>query len=257
MGRSGAASSRSRARSASQSGPAGPVRGGHRPALLVGPQQFQHREPVADSRVLAVAEDRADLVSRTAPPPLARRVHPPGAVHPQMAVEGQPALDPGQQVFPARDDVQDGTAGEVGGGEAGDAQVRPGQLPPASAVWSRAAVCRTVSPSGMTPSWARRARPCADPPRDMSGGSGSEAAPGGHGPGRDPPDVPGGLPRDVVPVRRAAADPSGWRGIRRPPGCGPAARSGRRRRSSARRSPCPGPRRARRRPAPRPPRAGR
>ena len=49
----------------------------------------------------------ADLVVGAAAPALAVGVHLPGAVHPQMGVEGQAALDAGEEVLAARGDVQD------------------------------------------------------------------------------------------------------------------------------------------------------
>ncbi len=51
----------------------------------------------------------------------------PGAVHPEVAVQGEAALEAGEEVLAAGGDVEGDAAGEVGGGEAGDAQVAAGE----------------------------------------------------------------------------------------------------------------------------------
>lgn len=81
-----------------------------------GADQLQYGEAIADGRAVGVAQDRADLVCRAAAPALAVGVHLPGAVHPQVRVEGQAALDAGEEVLAAGRHLQDGTAGEVGRG---------------------------------------------------------------------------------------------------------------------------------------------
>lgn len=97
--------------------------------LVPGAEQFEDGEPVADGGVLRVGEDGADLVGGATAPALARGVDAPGSVHPEMAVQGEAALDAGEEMLAARDDVQDRPAGEVGGGESGDAQVGAGEDP--------------------------------------------------------------------------------------------------------------------------------
>ena len=99
------------------------------PVLVGGAQQFQDGEAVADGGVGGGAEDRPDLVGGAAAPALAGGVHLPGAVHPQVGVEGEAALDAGEEVLAARGDVQDGAAGEIGRGELGHAEVGAGQQP--------------------------------------------------------------------------------------------------------------------------------
>ncbi len=58
----------------------------------------------------------------------------PGAVHPQVRVQGEPALDPGEQVLAAGGDLVHGAPGEVGGGELRDPEVAAGQRPPGQRV---------------------------------------------------------------------------------------------------------------------------
>ena len=99
-----------------------------------GAQEFDDREAVADGGVLLVAEDRPDLVARAARPALAGAVDLPAAVHPQVGVERQAALQPGEQVFAARRHVQDLVSGQIGRGVRRDAQVGHGQRPAGAAL---------------------------------------------------------------------------------------------------------------------------
>lgn len=99
----------------------------HRVRLVRGADEFQDREAVAVRGVVGVAEDRADLVVRAAVRAGPGGVHAPGAVHPQVGVEGEAALDAGEEVLAARGDVEKHAAGQVGGRETGDPEVRAGQ----------------------------------------------------------------------------------------------------------------------------------
>ena len=70
-----------------------------------------------------------------------------------MRVDRQAAFDAGEEVFAARGDVQDGTAGQIDGGVFGTRKSLRVSTLPARAVCSRFAVCQTVSPSGMGQEW--------------------------------------------------------------------------------------------------------
>ena len=57
--------------------------------LVRGRHQLDHRQPVADAPVLRGGQHRPDLELRAAGPPPAGRVDPPGAVHPEVGVQGE------------------------------------------------------------------------------------------------------------------------------------------------------------------------
>ena len=59
------------------------------PAFVRGGDEVQHPQLVPDRRPVVVREDSPDVALATAPPALAGAVHVPGAVHAQVAVQGQ------------------------------------------------------------------------------------------------------------------------------------------------------------------------
>src|SRR3954452_12510071 len=79
-------------------------------------------------------------------PPLTRPVQMPAAVHPEMAVHGQAARQPHQQVLAASNDLEHRPAAEVGGRECGHPEVGPGQLLPGE----RLIEALTGPPDGVT-----------------------------------------------------------------------------------------------------------
>ncbi|GAA3042103.1 hypothetical protein GCM10020000_21260 [Streptomyces olivoverticillatus] len=91
--------------------------------LVGGAQEVQRGQAVADGGVGGGGQEGPDLMLRAAALPLTGGVDPPGAVHPEVRVERQPALDAGQQVLAARHDLGDGAAAEIDGGELGHPQV--------------------------------------------------------------------------------------------------------------------------------------
>ncbi|KQV15942.1 hypothetical protein ASC99_28770 [Kitasatospora sp. Root107] len=64
--------------------------------LVRTPEQLDHRQPVPDGRPPLDPEHHPDLVPRPSGPPLPRAVQLPAAVHPQVGVQSQPAVEPGQ-----------------------------------------------------------------------------------------------------------------------------------------------------------------
>lgn len=95
--------------------------------LVCGAQEFQDGEAVADGCAVGVGQDRADLVGGAAGPALVFCVHLPGAVHAEVGVKGQAALDAGEEVLAAWGDVEYAAACEVGCGVFGHPQVAAGQ----------------------------------------------------------------------------------------------------------------------------------
>ena len=101
--------SRSR-RTASAASQSGPSRSGPRwPTTRCSRrcEEFDDRQPVADRLPLGVGQDRPHLVPgrRASARPTIKM---PRAVHPQVGVQGQVAVGPGEQVLAPADDLDDG-----------------------------------------------------------------------------------------------------------------------------------------------------
>jgi hypothetical protein len=96
--------------------------------LAVGAHQVEHPELVPDRRPLGVGQDRPDPAVPARPP--AGPVHPPLALHAEVAVQGETAGHPGEQVLPGARDVEDLPAAQVHGGERRPAQVAGDELAP-------------------------------------------------------------------------------------------------------------------------------
>ncbi len=90
------------------------------------------------------------------PPALPRPVDVPGALHLEVRVQGQLALDPGEQMFASARDPEHRSPGQVGGRELGNPEVATHQRRPASAASRRRPASHTVSPSGMASSCRER-----------------------------------------------------------------------------------------------------
>ena len=97
------------------------------PRLLAGADQPDDAELVPDRLPVLVGEHQPDPV--IVPYPLGRGPHPPGAVHAQVGVDGQPVTGPGEQVLAAGCGLGDHVAGQVHGGQPRDTEVAAGQRP--------------------------------------------------------------------------------------------------------------------------------
>ena len=98
------------------------------PVLLAGSDQLDNAELEAGRLPLLVREHQPDPV---VPPRIARcRADPPGAVHLEVRMHRDVALDPGEQVLAAGDSPGHGAAGQVGRREPRDPEVAARQHAP-------------------------------------------------------------------------------------------------------------------------------
>ena len=123
--------------------------------LVGGRQQVDDRQPVADGLPRRRLEHRPHLPLRPAGPAVAGPVEVPGAVHPEVRVQRQPARQPGQQVLAARHDLEHRLPGQVDRRQRRHPEVAAHQHVPGQ---------RLVQPL------ARRARRCRPQARRASAG---------------------------------------------------------------------------------------
>ena len=99
-------------------------------ALDLRGRQLDQAEPVADRGRPVGLQHHADLVAGRVPPRPGLE-DPPGALHLQVGVQGQRlvGVDAGEQVLAARDGLDHGRAGQVGGRVLRDPEVAAGQHP--------------------------------------------------------------------------------------------------------------------------------
>ena len=87
----------------------------HYAFLVVTRQDLDHAEQVPERLPGVVGQDEPDpVITRQV---VAGRADPPGSLHPQVGVDGQPAVYPGQQVLAPGDGAGHGPPGQVGRGE--------------------------------------------------------------------------------------------------------------------------------------------
>ena len=91
--------------------------------LAVGAQQLDDRHVQRVGGGPVGGQHDAHALVEVAGQPLAGADHGPAAGHPQVRVQGDAAGEPGEQVLAARHGAEHLAAGQVRGGEAGDAQV--------------------------------------------------------------------------------------------------------------------------------------
>src|SRR5215213_6467112 len=115
--------------------------------LAGGGQQLADAESEPDRDPGLGAEHGPDLEVGAAPA-LPRAVQVPGPLHLEVGVQGGPGVGAQQQVLAAGGDLADGLAAEVGGGEAGHAEVGGDQALAGQGGVMRVAARNTVSPSG-------------------------------------------------------------------------------------------------------------
>jgi len=150
MGRSGSATRRRTASSRSQSGPSrsGPRLPGD-PRLLARADQLDHAQLVPDGLPLLVGQQQPDPVAVAQP--LGRGPDPQLPSIFRWVCTVRPLLGPGQQVLTARDGFGHDIAGQVGGGQPGNAEVAAGQHPSRQRLVQAAGSLPDNVSLGMTP----------------------------------------------------------------------------------------------------------
>ncbi len=93
-----------------------------------GRQEFDDRQPITDGVGVGRPEHRPDLERLTAGPAASPWERPPGAVHPEVGVQGVAVAEPEQLVLAAGHDLLDPDSGEIGGGERRHPEFGAGQV---------------------------------------------------------------------------------------------------------------------------------
>ena len=93
------------------------------PLLVVGREHLRNLQSETDGDRSFVLEHQARLMTRAAPA-FSGAMQDPLALHPEVRMDRCPAVHAEEEVLPTRHDLGEAPAGEVGGREAGNPEVR-------------------------------------------------------------------------------------------------------------------------------------